>query len=235
MRKAATRAPAALSVGSDFEVLDEGLGVRREQRVVAEELGGNQRVVPPQALEPLPLGVLEHHEHEVGGEVVDAHLADRVEHLVERERRGDGLAHLVEREGLAEAEVLRREAPLLEAALDDVHHLLDAEGLEHVVVGAALHRVDGRLDGAEARHDHRHHVGVVLVDVLEQLDAPHVGHLQVGDHQVVGVRVDLGERDAPVFGRADLKAFEREKVREDLADDLLVVDHEDARRLLWCA
>jgi hypothetical protein len=157
-------------------------------------------------------------------------VGDGGEHLVERERRRDGLADLVERDRLAEPEVLRREALLLQAALDDVHHLLDAEGLDHVVVGAALHRVDGGLDGAEARHDDRDDAGVGAVELVEQLEAAHAGHLQVGDDEVVGVALELLQGALPVVCGADLEALEREEVREDLPDDLLVIHHQHSGR-----
>ncbi len=120
--------------------------------------------------------------------LVERRVADGREHLVEREARGDGLAHLVERERLAQPQVLRREPLLLEPALDDVDDLFDLERLEDVVVGAALHRVDRRLDRAEAGHDDGERVRRRVADGLEQLDAAHARHLEVADDEVV-VRV----------------------------------------------
>ena len=146
------------------------------------------------------------------------------EHLVEREARGDGLAHLVERERFLEPQVLGREALLLEPALDDVDDLFDLERLEDVVVGAALHRVDRGLDRAEAGHDDGERVGRGLADRLEQLDAAHARHLQIADDEVVVRAIELAERARAVLGGADDVAFHPEEVREDVADELLVVD-----------
>ena len=117
----------------------------------------------------------------------------------------------------------------VEAALDHVHDLLDLEGLEHVVVGAALHRLDGRLDGAEAGHDHRQHLVVRAADGLEQLQAAHARHLEVGDHDVVAAPRQLHQRALAVRHRVHQVAFERQEVAQDLADRPLVVDHQDPR------
>src|SRR4051794_34906770 len=100
------------------------------------------------ALEVAALAVVEPRRREVGMDLVDRGLADRRQNLFEREARRDCLAHLVERESLFEAQVLRREPLLLEATLNDVDDLFDFERLEDVVVRAALHRVDRRLDRA---------------------------------------------------------------------------------------
>ena len=162
-----------------------------------------------------------------------ARVADGREHLLEREARGDGLAHLVERERLAQAQVLGREPLLLEAALHDVDDLFDLERLEDVVVGAALHRVDRRLDRAEAGHDHGERVRARRCAIcVEQLDAAHARHLEVADDEVVvrAARARSSARGA-VLGRADDVALHAEEVREDVADELLVVDDEDARAL----
>ena len=71
------------------------------------------------------------------------------------------------------------QALAVEPALHDVHDLLDAEGLEHVVVGAVLHRFDGGLDGAEAGHDDGQHRDAQLGNLFDQLKAVHVRHLEI--------------------------------------------------------
>jgi hypothetical protein len=164
--------------------------------------------------------------------LVEAAVADRLEDLIEREARRDRLAHLVERHGLLEAHVLRDHPLLVDAAADDVDDLLELERLEDVVVSAALHRVDRCLDRAEAGHDHRHGLRRDLADLVEQRDAAHLRHLQVGEDEVVVRAPELVERAGSVLGRADMEAFHVEQVREHVADDLLVVDDEDARTLI---
>ena len=110
--------------------------------------------------------------------------------------------------------------------------LFDLERLEDVVVGAALHGVDRGLDRAEAGHDDGERVGGGLADRLEQLDAAHARHLEVADDEVVVRASELGERARAVLRGAHDVAFHAEEVREDVADELLVVDDEDARPFL---
>jgi len=71
------------------------------------------------------------------------------------------------------------QALAVEPALHGVHHLLDAEGFEHVVVGAVLHRFDGGFDGTEAGHDDGQHWNAQLGDLFDQLKAVHVRHLEI--------------------------------------------------------
>ncbi len=179
----------------------------------------------------LLLGILEQQAHDVGVDGVDRRLEHEVEHGVDRQRGRDGLADLVDRERVLEADVLVLQALAIEAALHDVHDLLDLERLEDVVVGAALHGLDGRLDGAEARHDDGQHGQALLGDLLDELEAAHVGHLEIRDHEVVAAAVQLLERLDAVLDRVDDVPLHVEEVGEDLADDLLVVDDEDARAL----
>ena len=108
-------------------------------------------------------------------------------------------------------------------------NLFDLEGLEDVVVGALLHGVDGRLDRAEARHDHGECFGVRAGDCLEQLQTTHFRHLQIADHHVVTRSLELVHGALAVVGGAHDVSLHAEKVGEDVADELLVVDDEYPR------
>ena len=90
--------------------------------------------------------------------------------------------------------------------MDDFLHL---ERLEDVVIRALLHRLDGGLDCPEARHDDRHDVRRVLADGSEQLEAAHVRHLQVAQHQVESVAREFDQGRAPVLGGANVEALHR--------------------------
>jgi hypothetical protein len=149
--------------------------------------------------------------------------------VVEIERGRERLADLVDRQRLAQADVLGLQLLAVQPALDDVDDLLDLERLEDVVVGAALHRLDRGLDRAEAGHDHGEDVQALLGDLLEQLQPRQPRHLEVGDDQVVRPQPQLVERLLAVLAGRDLVALELQELGEDLADHLLVVDDEDAR------
>ena len=68
--------------------------------------------------------------------------------------------------------------------------------------------------------------------LLEQLEAAHAGHLQIADDEVVAAPLELAQRRVAVLDGADDIAFHGQKIGEDLADDLFVIDDQDARRFL---
>jgi hypothetical protein len=100
------------------------------------------------------LAVAQVQRGDVGAGLLDRGLEDGVEDVVEIERGRERLADLVDRQRLAQADVLGLQLLAVQPALDDVDDLLDLERLEDVVVGAALHRLDRGLDRAEPGHDH---------------------------------------------------------------------------------
>jgi hypothetical protein len=215
---------------ADREVLEQG-AERRHGHVA----GRVDVVVVVDLLDALVVRagarVLQVQRGDVGVDLVDRGVQDDIEHVVDVERRRDRLRHLVDGQRLAEPDVLRLQALPVQAALDDVDDLLDLERLEDVVVRAILHRLDRALDRAEAGHDHGEDVDVLLGDLLEQLQPRHPRHLEVGDDEVVRADAQLDQRLLAVLHRADHVPLERQELREDLADHLLVVDDEDPRSL----
>ena len=177
------------------------------------------------------LGILQQQADDVGVDRVDGRVQHQIQDLLDRQRGRDRLADLVDGQRVLEADVLVLQPLAVQAALHDVDDLLDLEGLEDVVVGAPLHRLDGRLDRAEPRHDDGQHRDALFEDALDQLEAAHVGHLQVRDHQVVAAPVQLLDGLRAVLDGVDHVAFHGQEVGQDLADDLLVVDDQDPRGL----
>ena len=127
-----------------------------------------------------------------------------------------------------EGHVLGRQRVGLEGASHVDAQALGLPGLLDVAVDSAV--VDGAHDRGDVRvagQHHAHGLGPALDDLLEELDAAHVRHHLVDDH----------ERD--VLALQDLEPLLAGQRREDpvvvlqghrdrLDDRLLVVDHEDA-------
>ncbi len=177
------------------------------------------------------LGILQQQADDVGVDRVDRRVEHQIEHLLDRQRGRDRLADLVDRERVLEPDVLVLQPLAIEAALHDVNDLLHLERLEDVVVGPLLHRLDRRLDGAEAGHDDRDDRDALLADLLDQLEPTHVGHLQIRDDQVVAALVQLLEGQRAVLDGVDDVPLHGQEVGQDLADHLLVVDDQDPGRL----
>ena len=194
--------------------LDAGVGPLRD---LAHPLGEAAGV----------LGVLEQQADDVGVDRVDRRVEHQIEHLLDRQRGRDRLADLVDRQRVLEPDVLVLQPLAIEAALHDVDDLLHLERLEDVVVGPLLHRLDRRLDGAEAGHDDREDRDALLGDLLDQLEAAQVGHLQIRDDQVVAALVQLLEGQRAVLDGVHDVPLHGQEVGQDLADHLLVVDDQD--------
>ncbi len=112
------------------------------------------------------------------------------------------------------------------------HHvadLLGREGLRQVVLGAALHRLDGRVDSRVGRdHDHRE-TRLLGQQPRQQLEPARGAEAQVQERQVVGALCERGERSVGVGRFARLAAHALETDAEGHADVLVVVDHQHAQ------
>ena len=66
------------------------------------------------------------------------------------------------------------------------------EGLEDVIEGAFFHGRDRFFHGAERSHDDHRQIRLELLQFVQELDAGHLGHLHVGEHEVqIGRGADL--------------------------------------------
>ena len=149
----------------------------------------------------------------------------------------DGLAQLIHAGGFAgqRARGRRELLQLLDLALQPRsfqrarRHQDQAIGFERFldeVVGAALDRRDRGFDVAVAGDHHHRHFGVILLDLLEQLQPVELAALQpdVEKHQMRPPVGNLGERRIAVACGARGKAFILEDAGDQIANIRLVVD-----------
>ena len=225
-RKQLARARAVLDQEAiGLQTCDDGRRVELSDLFTfGEELGQADVAGEERALAVVQPG----HDH-VGADFVQTTVGDSRDHFVERKAGGDGLAHLVQGERLAQPQILSGQPALFQTALHDVHDLFDLERLQDVVVRAALHGIDRGLDGAEAGHDHGQRVGMGAGDFAQQIQPAHFGHLQVTDDHVVAGALELVRCAHAVFGRAHDIALHTEEVGDDVADEFLVIDDENPR------
>ena len=110
---------------------------------------------------------------------------------------------------------------------DDPPKLLLVKGLGDVVVGAPLDGFDCRVDGSVGRDEDDGQTRAGVDAPPEELHATHLGHLEVGHHEVEVDLVDSLLGNPSVFGGLDLVAGAPEVGLEHLANAGLVVDDED--------
>ena len=101
------------------------------------------------------------------------------------------------------------------------------EGLGHVVEGALLHGLDGRLHGGEGGDHQDHELGVGLLELVEHVEAAHLRQHHVHDGGVEGLLAGQGQALDAVVGEGDAVARLQEQALEHVAHDLFVVDDED--------
>ena len=130
-------------------------------------------------------------------------------------------------EALAQPGVLAREAPVIERALDRHQEAIGIERLLEEVKGPVLHRLHGRGDRAVAGDHHHTHVRILLLQLLQRLDAIDPLHLDVEQDQVERTEPEGRQRLAPRTGGGNLIPLVAEHLRQDVANRALVVDHQD--------
>src|SRR5439155_732647 len=114
----------------------------------------------------------------------------------------------------------------LERLADDQLDRLEVEGLEDVVEGAELHRVDRRLHRSEGgQQDHRY-VGVQLAQLGEQLEAGHARHLEVGEDEVDLLGLEAAECLFTALGGHRIDPHALEQDLQEAPHLPLVVDHQ---------
>ena len=122
---------------------------------------------------------------------------------------------------------LDEQLPALQRAIGGDEQLVDVDGLHDEVVGAELEALDGRLDVGGAGEDDHGGVLIDLAHLLEQLDAGHVRHLQIGDGERGVGAAEHRHALPPVGGQATVVARRQKDLVEHLTDLLVIVDDQD--------
>ena len=123
----------------------------------------------------------------------------------------------------------------MQRAIDGVLNLLERERLGDVIVSAGLHRLDCIFDGRVGGHQDHEAFGRAPLDIAQQFEPAHLGHLVVGQHQI---ELRLGQqRDGlrAVLRAANLVAERLEERGEAAADVALVVNYEQPGHQISCA
>src|ERR1700716_837087 len=152
----------------------------------------------------------------------------------------DGLAQLVHAGG-ASGQHARRRRQLLEflpLALQargfqrprrHQNQPVGLEGLFDEVIGAALDRRDRGFDIAVPRNHHHRYVGVVLLDLLQQLQAIELAALQpdVEKHQMRAAVGDFRQRRIAVARGSGRKTLVVQNARNQVANIGFVIDNQN--------
>jgi hypothetical protein len=159
------------------------------------------------------------------GRRVPRHLRRDLERLRHGGRFRDDLAvAALDADFLAQARDFLAQRLALLGLLQDEDELVRTERLRQVVVGAALHRLDGELGAAVGRHhdDHARAAGGAVA--LEELEAAETRHAQVAEDDV-GLQLErTREAFLAVARRLHLVPLLGEDQRDGLPKPRLVID-----------
>ena len=114
-------------------------------------------------------------------------------------------------------------------AAHDALQLGELHRLDQVAECAVLDRLQRRGQLGAAGHQHDRHVGVVLTDRAQQVDAGEPRHGDVGEDGVEPLVLDQGEGGLAVGGDIDLVPVGAESAREYPLEQLVVLGEQEAR------
>ena len=90
--------------------------------------------------------------------------------------------------------------------------------------GASIEGLNGAIGGAEARDHDREDVRVDLPDALDQGDAVHAWHLEIGEDQIEGALFELLDGALRISYGGDFMAGRVQEPRQRLAKQRIVVN-----------
>ena len=131
-------------------------------------------------------------------------------------------------EPVAQVGDLVDQAAILEGLVDQQLEPLGVDRLLDEIMGTQLHGLDGRLDRGVGRHHDRRHRQVAVANLADEVEPADPGQSQVGDDERIRPLDQPFQGGRPLAGHADLTIGSGEKLRKLLADQLAVIDHEDA-------
>src|SRR5207247_789372 len=162
------------------------------------------------------------------GDVGAGDAADRLVDVLHPRVPADERAELAHfREPRAEPRDLLGEPTGGQRALAEQQHLVEVERLVEIVIGAALHGLDGGGHGAVGGHDHDVHVGTDLADTLERGEPVESRHADVEEHEVEGLCLEDPHRLLAVLHRRHVVADPAQAFLEDPAQAVFVVGDQD--------
>ena len=218
----------ALHVAEQF-TLDQGgherSAIDRDERLVAEGTG-----IVNGARHHLFAGAAlaqnQHRVHAVGGLGDDA-----IELFHFRGAADDAAESLFGLHLLAQQTVLRLQLQVAGHALQQQLQFVETEGLGHVVIGAILHGLHGRLHGAIAGHHDDDGLGPPVLDAPQRVESACARQAQIEQHGIKGLGV---EQAVSVLGGIGYIGGVSERLRDfaaSLADGSFIVHNQKVKKI----
>ena len=109
------------------------------------------------------------------------------------------------------------------------YHLLRIKRFHEIIFGPDLHGFHRGFHGGIGGHHQHAQIRRHFPGLFQQFDPIHTGHFDVGEHQVVGCLGQFFQCRRPGFSGIHRKVFVLQPCLQGIADDLFVIDHQDAK------
>jgi hypothetical protein len=156
---------------------------------------------------------------------------DAIEFLHLRSAAYDAAVTLLRFELLAQHSVFTFELEVIGDALEQELEFIDAEGFGHVLVGAILHGLHGRLHRAIAGHDDDEGFGALGLDVAESFQAARAGQTQIEQNGIDGLGLQQAVGMFGGIGNVSDEAQREGDLAASVANGTLVVDDEQVKKI----
>jgi hypothetical protein len=154
-------------------------------------------------------------------------LDDREDGLERAARAHDAIEVVDVLLGVAKVFDLVLEAAVLDGLFDLELHLLDLEGLLHVVESPDLHRLDRRVDRSERRHEDHGRRGMQRLGRAQHVQPVAPAHLQVAHDDVELPLVELLNGHVAIRRFIDFVMRVRQRANNPAPQRIVVVCHQN--------
>ena len=163
-----------------------------------------------------------------------ATFAHHIEHLLHVTALADDVVDAV-LAGLGRTEVgdLLAQVAGFQRLADDDRQFVEVERLVDVVVGAQAHRLDGSLQHAEGGDHDDDQLLVELLGAGEHFQPVHAGELDIEEHQVGHVFLQLAQGVLAGCRGLHLVALLAQRLLQGPADQVFVVDNQNFGFTHW--
>ena len=166
-------------------------------------------------------------DQDIGGQV--AHLSDNLEDTLHRRTLTDDVLKPIARLHFgAQPLELLLQSFLFDRPLCLDQNFIIVERFGDVMKRTRAHRLDSAFDRSEGGDEQHQRATVDLAQALNQFDASHLRHHEVGDRQIEPRRSIFIERGLAVISHVGFVAVLAQKIDQELTHPAIVVDDQNA-------
>jgi len=138
----------------------------------------------------------------------------------------------------AQTLVLVFQPRIFEGLVDEHGHIIEFKRLGKVMKGPSLNGLHSTIDGAKTGHDQCHGLRIDFFEFRDEFNPRHVGHLQIGDDQIVNLVLGQLHSLCAVRSTVHIVFLGCQKFGQRFLDGRLIINYQNFffhKFLLTCA